>query len=127
KDLDRIKFKDELQQDLLALDKIVGEAKKVGPERDGKLKILREVIREKMANPVNPGNKKVLIFSAFADTAAYLYSHLAQWAQEELGIFTGMVTGGASHNKTNLPNCDNAFHHIIVNFSPRSKQRPSTG
>lgn len=123
-DIDRIKFKNELQQDLSALNKILAIAKQVTPERDRKIQILKEVIRDKVENPINPDNKKVLVFSAFADTAGYLYDHIAEWARNELGIFTGLVTGGSSQNKTNLPGCSNHFNNIIINFSPISKQRP---
>ncbi len=60
----------------------------ITPEYDFKLNELMRVIREKIANPINPGNKKILIFTAFADTAAYLYENVSVMAKKELGLNT---------------------------------------
>ena len=91
--------------------------------RDAKLEALRQVIAEKARTPLNPGNRKVLIFTAFADTAHYLYAELAPWAQREHGLHSALVTGAGS-NQTNLPGIHKDLATILTTFSPRSKERP---
>lgn len=122
-DLDLIRYKDELVQDRHSLQKILKEAKKVTPVRDAKLDKLKEVISEKLKKPLNPNNKKVIIFTAYADTAVYLYKQLANWVQTDFGLYSALVTGGGSKNKTNFPESTNKFNEILVNFSPVSKKR----
>lgn len=124
-DMDLIQFKQDLQYDLQVIQSILIAANEIDVSRDEKLQTLKEEIRKKVNQPINDNNKKVLVFSAFADTATYLYEHIAHWAKEELGIYTGLVTGGSANNKTNLPKCTNEFNNIIVNFSPKSKLRAS--
>jgi len=84
---------------------------------------LRELIAQKCQQPINPGNRKVIVFTAFADTANYLYQHLATWAKSELGIESALVTG-AGHNQTTLPELRRDLSSILTAFSPRSKERP---
>src|SRR5690606_6926155 len=102
-DLDLIRFKDELVQDRNALKKIIDSAKKITPLRDAKLDKIKEVIAQKLRHPLNPNNKKVIVFTAYADTATYLYDQLAYWVQLEFGRYSALVTGGGSKNKTNFP------------------------
>lgn len=73
--------------------------------------------------PLNPSNRKILVFTAFADTAQYLYQELSGWAHKELGLHTALVTG-TGHNQSTLPNLRKDFVSIITAFSPRSKERP---
>lgn len=122
-DLDLIQFKQDLQYDLKIISNILDAAKGITVERDKKLCALKKEIKKKIENPINEGNNKVLIFSAFADTATYIYQNIANWAKKELGLYTGLVTGGNANNKTNLPGCTNDFNNIIINFSPKSKLR----
>jgi superfamily II DNA/RNA helicase len=75
-----------------------------------------------MANPINNGNKKVIIFTAFADTAKYLHSELKDWLLQEHKVYSAIVTGSDT-NKTNMPNCKSDLNSILTNFSPRSKKR----
>ena len=100
-------------------------AKDITADRDAKLAELKELIAEKVKNPTTDKegrpNRKVLVFTAFADTAAYLYNALYQWANEELGIQIAMVSGGTSGCKTTFGR--NEFSHILTNFSPSSKHR----
>ncbi len=124
-DMDLIQFKQDLQYDLEIVRSILNPAIEIDADRDKKLQTLKDQIKKKINNPINANNKKVLIFSAFADTATYLYKHIATWAKEELGLYSGLVTGGSADNKTNLPYCTNEFNNIIINFSPKSKHRPS--
>ena len=81
----------------------------------------KKVIDDKIKNPINEGNKKVLIFSAFADTANYLYDNLSIWLKEKYGIETAMIEGQA--NKITLKHCPRKTNSILTMFSPVSKQR----
>ena len=123
KDVDRIRWKQELEEDEQLLEKLLNEANQIDAQRDAKLLFLKERINSKCENPINPGNKKVLIFTAFADTAEYLYEHLSGWALDELGLYTGMVTGGSSANQTTIPKLNKGFNSIVASFSPMSKER----
>ena len=91
--------------------------------RDAKLAALREMIEHKCRNPINPGNRKVIVFTAFADTARYLYDQLAPWAKTTLGIDTALVTG-TGRNQTTLRGLRKDLASILTAFAPRSKERP---
>lgn len=121
-DMDRIRWRQDLVEDRKRLSELLAEARKITPIRDAKLKMLRQVILEKCQTPINPDNRKILIFTAFADTAEFLYRELAPWAKKELGLFSGLVTGGGT-NKTNLPKLKPQFGALLQAFSPRSKER----
>jgi len=100
-------------------------AREVTPERDAKLADLKKLISAKVKNPTQDkkgkSNRKVLVFTAFADTASYLFDNLKNWAQKELGINIALVSGGAVNNKTAFGKND--FNQILTNFSPYSKNR----
>ena len=109
-------------------------AQDVSPETDAKLQELKKLIAAKVAEPttnkLGEPNKKVLVFTAFADTASYLYDSLVQWANKDLGIHVALVCGSGA-NRTTFGG--RAFDQILTNFSPRSKWRnkiptlPQTG
>jgi superfamily II DNA or RNA helicase len=122
-DVDRIKWRQDLIEDRNRLATLLSAARQVNSARDAKLKALREVIEQKCRAPLNPGNRKLLVFTAFADTAQYLYKELAEWALKEFGLHAALVTG-TGHNQTTLPNLRKDFVSIITAFSPRSKERP---
>ena len=113
----------DLRNDKTQLEKIHKNAKNITVDRDAKLEQLKKLISEKMQNPTTnkdgKENRKVLVFTAFADTANYLYDNLHTWATETLNIESAVVTGGASRN--NLVRND--FDEILTNFSPISKER----
>lgn len=121
-DMDLIRFRQELEADRVFLTSIAETAKKVGAPRDAKLELLKEAIKNKVKNQLNAGNNKVIVFTAFANTAQYLYENLAQWAQQELGLHSALVTGGGT-NKTNLAGLDSDLNNILTAFSPLSKER----
>ncbi len=98
-------------------------AAEIGPRTSAFLPALREVIQGKCRDPLNPGNRKVLVFTAFADTARHLYREVAPWALKELGLHAALVTG-AGRNQTTLPNLRKDLGSILTAFSPRSKERP---
>ncbi len=123
KDVDLIRWKQDLVEDCNRLAALHLAAVQVDAARDAKLTALREVIEQKCLNPINPGNRKVIVFTAFADTAHYLYEQLAPWAKTTLGIDTALVTGTGS-NRTTLHGLRKDLSSILTAFSPRSKERP---
>ncbi|MDQ5982197.1 MAG: hypothetical protein QG549_194 [Patescibacteria group bacterium] len=119
-DLDTLSWKADMQQDLDVAKALLEQLHRVTPEHDTKLNDLKREITNKLQNPINEGNKKVIIFSAFADTANYLYKNIVEWAREEHGLYSAMITG--SDNKTNL-DTSTQFNNLLINFSPLSKNR----
>lgn len=122
KDMDLIRWKQDLLYDREILAKLLVQAKKVTPERDKKLLALKKVIKNKIENPINGQNKKLLIFTAFADTAKYLYENLHQWILQNFGLHSAVVTG-SEHPKTTLKFKKVDFNSVLTNFSPISKER----
>ena len=118
-DMDLIKFKEDLLEDQILLTSLVKIADYVHPGNDLKLQKLKEQIINKIENPINEGNKKVIVFTAFADTAKYLYDNIADWLYDEYGICSGIITG-SSKVETNLKGVNNSFESIISCFSPKS-------
>lgn len=116
----------EVRQDRVQLQFLLEKTSTVTPERDGKLSSLRILIEEKTVTPTTTlegkVNRKILVFTAFADTARYLYKQIAPWAEEALGIHTALVTGDGD-NKTSLPRPGSDYDDILTNFSPLSKSR----
>lgn len=123
-DLDLIRWKQDLQNDRDVLVNLLSRIELIDTDRDAKLKELHDRISDKITNPINPSNKKVIIFTAFADTAKYLYENLAKVLKSEHNVNSALVTGGGS-NKTNMPNCRTDLNSILTNFSPHSKKRDS--
>lgn len=123
-DVDLIRWKQDLIEDRNRLATLYAAAEQVDAERDDKLQRLRDLIRRKCHQPTNPGNRKIIVFTAFADTASYLYTHLMQWAKSELGLESALVTG-AGHNQSSLPELRRDLSSILTAFSPRSKERPA--
>ena len=123
--LDTERWLKDLQHDRDQLELPRLYAKDVTADRDAKLAKLKKLIAEKVKQPTTDKkgkpNRKVLVFTAFADTAAYLYDALEKWATEELNIHIARVSGGTSGNKTTFGR--NEFGNILTNFSPHSKER----
>ena len=122
-DVDLIRWKQDLVEDRNRLSALLASAQEVDATRDAKLAALREMIANKVRNPINPGNQKIIIFTAFADTANYLYGQLAPWVSTELNLHAALVTG-AGRNQTTLPSLQRDLGSILTAFSPRSKERP---
>jgi len=128
--LDVPKWLEALKQDKQQLHNLYLQAKDVTPDRDKKLQVLKELIAKKVQNPKltldDRPNRKVLVFTAFADTASYLYKNIHEWAQAELGIHVALVVGGGQCETTFSPkgfSQQNEFNRILTNFSPLSKNR----
>lgn len=124
KDVDIESWQRNLRHDREILRKLLGEMKKVTPAHDLKLRKLKELIRNKKLQPINPGNRKVLVFSAFSDTADYLYRELSPSLLEE-GLEAAVITGDSHGTKSTLETGFN-FQQVMSMFSPRSKQRNLT-
>jgi len=122
-DVDLIRWKQDLIEDRNRLASLHSVANQVGAARDAKLAALRELIRNKCVHPTNPGNRKLIIFTAFADTAAYLYDNLAEWAKQDLHIESALVTGAAGI-QTTLPGLRKNLGTILSAFAPRAKECP---
>ncbi|OYT88687.1 MAG: helicase [Burkholderiales bacterium PBB3] len=121
-DVDLVRWKQDLTEDRNRLATLYAAAEQVSAARDDKLLRLRDLIADKCKNPINAGNRKVIIFTAFADTANYLYEQLAGWTKSELGIESALVTG-SGRNQSTLP-LRRDLSSILTAFSPRSKERP---
>ena len=102
RDMDYISWKREIDADIETLQLLIAMVEDITPEYDFKLRELTRVIREKVAAPINPGNKKILIFTAFADTAECLYENISRMAQAELGLHTALITGSVD-GRTTIP------------------------
>ena len=122
KDLDVESYKHDLKADIAAFKDILSRIEPIDSAHDAKLKRLKEIIETKTLAPFNGGNRKLLIFSAFADTAGYLYQELAPMLKREYDIDCGIVTGKDSPKATlELDAAD--FQEVLSRFSPISKER----
>lgn len=119
-DMDLPSWEHELGCDLEVIQGLLASMDKVKPEDDAKLQHLKAHIEKKIKEPINPGNKKVIIFTAFADTANYLYENLADELLK-IGIHSGRVTGKDTPKTTLRKGYD--FQSILTMFSPRSKEK----
>lgn len=124
-DMDWLSWERDITSDVENIDILLSMVEDIGPEHDAKLIELREQIRGKVESPLNPGNKKIIVFTAFTDTAEYLYEHVSAFAKEELGLETALITGSNSARCTvaKLP-VDMAT--LLACFSPISKERAAT-
>ncbi|MES2001895.1 MAG: helicase-related protein [Pseudomonadota bacterium] len=122
-DVDRVRWRQDLIEDRNRLDTLLSAAHAVTAVRDAKLSALKDLIAKKVHTPINGDNRKLLLFTAFADTADYLYRELAAWAKTTLGINAAVVTGTGA-NKTTLQGLRSDMTSILSAFSPRSKERP---
>jgi len=122
----RQEWKTDLKKDRKQLIAIHEKAAAVTPDRDAKLQEVKRLIQDKTNRPLNDDNRKVLVFTAFSDTAQYIYGNLKDWVTEELGLHCALVTGAGDNRTTfNLPGYvrQTDFLSILTNFSPRSKLR----
>lgn len=117
-DLDRRRWRQDLEEDRATIAGLLDEVSQVDAPRDAKLAELKRFLRDKAESPTNGDNRKALVFTAFSDTAEYLYAHVAGWAQEELGLHTALITG--SSTRTTAP-LRHEMHSVLTAFSPLSK------
>ena len=122
-DIDPIRWRQDLIEDRNRLATLYAAATEVTADRDAKLAALCDMIEQKCRDPINVHNRKVIVFTAFADTARYLYETLAPLAQGSLGVQAALVTG-AGRNRTTLPGLRRDLASILTAFAPRTKERP---
>ena len=121
-DMDYKTWRAELNSDIEVLDDLMNMLNVITPEYDGKLQKLLDVISKKIENPINTNNKKVLIFSAFSDTAEYLYEHVSTYIKEKYGLNTAVITGSID-GKTTIKNFKATLNNVLTCFSPISKDK----
>lgn len=92
----------------------------ITPKYDNKLQKLFEILKDKIENPINDGNKKVIIFTAFADTAEYLYENISKYMLSNFRLHTAMVTGSVE-GRTTINKLPSDLNTVLTCFSPISK------
>ncbi|OIO53660.1 MAG: helicase [Alphaproteobacteria bacterium CG_4_10_14_0_2_um_filter_63_37] len=120
-DMDLPRWEHDLKADLALIDDLLTSMSKVTPEEDAKLQHLKAHILGKLENPINPGNRKILIFSAYADTADYLYNQLAPELNRDHALHAAKVTGKDAPKSTLKGGYD--FQELLTLFSPRAKDK----
>ena len=122
RDIDVVRWSNDLRQDLEILKLLLLMLKDITPAHDCKLQMLVSDLKQKFQHTINEGNKKVLIFTAFADTADYLYEQLADRIKTECGLNVGLITGNTDGRCT-IPKFPMSFNNVLTFFSPVSKDR----
>lgn len=121
-DMDWKSWRKELQQDADVLELLTLMVADITPEHDTKLQELLRLLDEKITNPINPNNKKVLIFSAFSDTAEYLYDQVSRYIKDKYGLDTAVITGTID-GRTTIREFQATLNNVLTCFSPISKDR----
>ncbi|OYW86166.1 helicase, partial [Candidatus Saccharibacteria bacterium 32-49-10] len=124
-DIDLVSWRAKLEEDKVTLNDLLAMITPIADEHDLKLQRLLEIIRNKVNNPINGDNKKILVFTAFADTADYLYGELANRIKNEFGLDSAVVTGTRNPAMT-IPTSRTLkpeFNTILTLFSPKAKGR----
>ena len=122
RDMDYRSWRDDLQKDKETLELLILMIKDITPEHDSKLQKLFEIISDKQKNPINAGNKKMIIFTAFSDTAEYLYENVSVYVKNKFGLETAVVTGSID-GKTTVKLKKPTLNNVLTLFSPVSKGR----
>ena len=121
-DMDYVSWRKSLKEDREVLELLTLMVSDITPEHDSKLQELYEVIDEKINKPINAGNKKIIIFTAFADTANYLYDNVSKYLKAKYEINTAMISGSVE-GKSTCKNLRNDLNTVLTCFSPISKGR----
>ena len=121
-DMDYKSWRDSLAKDREVLELLILMVGDITPKYDSKLQELFRVIKDKQEHPINAGNKKIIIFTAFADTAGYLYENVSKYVKENFGLNTAMVSGNVE-GKTTVPKLHSDLNTVLTCFSPVSKDR----
>lgn len=121
-DMDYLSWRESLKKDAEVLELLTFMVGDITPEHDSKLQELLRVIDEKINHPINQGNKKVIIFTAFADTADYLYDNVSSFVKEKYELNTAMISG-AVEGRTTCPQLKRDLNTVLTCFSPISKDK----
>ena len=122
RDMDYISWRRDLSADQEVLSMLLLMLEDITPAHDSKLQMLIEDLKEKFAHPINKDNRKVLIFTAFADTADYLYQELAERIKADCGLNAALITG-STEGKCTIPKFECTFNNVLTFFSPISKDK----
>ncbi|MEN6413418.1 MAG: helicase-related protein [Veillonellales bacterium] len=122
RDIDVLSWQRDLKADLEILDLLIAMIEDITPQYDSKLNTLLQVVGSKIENPINSGKKKIIVFTAFADTAEYLYEHVSAFVQKKYGLNTALITGTIA-GKTTIPRFPADMNEILTAFSPISKEK----
>ena len=121
-DMDYTSWKRELSKDLEILELLSYMIGDITPNHDSKLQELFRVLKHKIEHPINEGNSKVLLFTAFSDTAGYLYEHVSAFVKQQYGLESAMITGSVD-GRTTAPKLKCDLNTILTCFSPISKDK----
>ena len=121
-DMDYKSWRDSLVRDRDILELLTLMVGDITPEYDSKLQELFRVIKNKLEHPINEGNKKIIIFTAFADTAQYLFDNVGKYVKENFGLNTAMVSGSVE-GRTTVPRLKSDLNTVLTCFSPISKDK----
>ncbi|MEG1738745.1 MAG: helicase-related protein [Odoribacter sp.] len=121
KDMDCVSWRADLVSDSQNLEALLMFINDITPEYDKKLQTLYSIIEEKINNPINEGNKKIIIFSAFSDTAEYLYNNVSKFVKERFGLHSALITGSVD-GRTTCPKMKTDLNTVLTCFSPISKE-----
>lgn len=121
-DMDYKSWRDSLVRDRDILELLTLMVGDITPEYDSKLQELFRVIKNKLENPINQDNKKIIIFTAFADTAEYLFDNVSKYVKENFGLNTAMVSGSVE-GRTTVPKLKSDLNTVLTCFSPISKDK----
>lgn len=122
RDMDYISWQRDLTSDLEVLELLILMVGDITPEYDSKLNELLNVIEKKIENPINADNKKIIIFTAFSDTAEYLYENVSAFANSKFGLNSALITGSID-GRTTIPKFPIDMNTILTCFSPVSKEK----
>ena len=121
-DMDYVSWRNSLAKDADVLELLTLLVGAITPEHDSKLQELFRVIDNKITHPINEGNKKLIIFTAFADTAGYLYDNVSRYVKDRYGLNTAMVSGSVE-GRTTCPKLRADLNTVLTCFSPISKDK----
>ena len=121
-DMDYVSWMHELAKDAENLEQLSLRIADITPEHDTKLQTLFELIKSKIEHPINPGNRKIIIFTAFSDTADYIYANVSKFAKEKFELETAEITGTVD-GKATIPRLRAELNTVLTCFSPISKGR----
>ena len=121
-DMDYVSWRDALRKDAEILGLVTMMVSDITPEHDTKLQTLLQLLSDKIENPINDGNKKVLVFSAFSDTADYLFENVSTFVKKKYGLDTALITGSVE-GKSTIKGLKGTLNNILTCFSPVSKGR----
>jgi hypothetical protein len=125
-DMDVLSWERELKDDYEIISGLLKEIERITSDKDSKLNSLIETIEEKLKNPINPDNKKVIVFSVFADTVHYLYEHISEHFLREFNLHSACISGTKT-NKSTLDVGRKDMNRILTCFTPISKKKKEIG